>query len=365
MNQDLHAHTPPLFPLGSALRSIQGAQLIGESQEHEPTFLFKHTLVQETVYTSLMRHDRRRLHRLVAEALEKAYPNRLAELAPRLAEHFDEAGETARALLFRTRRRVCGCPIRKSRGAGVLCTAIDAAQELKTDTRDSLFRARGVIYERIGNFDAARSDLENALAISRSERDEYAEWQSLMDLGFAWLARDYGRAGDYFEKALDLARESKDDARIAHTLNRVGNWYMNNEDVQRARTFHREALNIFQRINDTRGVADTLDLLGMTGLMGSDFFSGNEHFHQAIDLYQTLGDRRGMAAGWISMYLQNPTFQSDTLVLPPGIATPADGLVQLPTLTQELGWRAGEAFALWVLGEGFAGAGDYGRRARP
>lgn len=362
MNSDLHVPTPAAMPFGSALHSIQNAQLISASPEQEPTFAFKHALIQETAYTSLMRHDRRRLHRLVAEALEKAYPHRLAELAPRLAEHFDEAGETARALYYFEQAAEFAAAHYANREALAFYTkALDAALDLRTDTRDSLLRARGVIYERIGDFDAARADLENALAIARGEHDDQAEWQSLMDLGFAWLARDYGRAGDYFEKALELARNSNNDARLAHTLNRLGNWYMNNEDVQRARTYHREALNIFERLNDTKGIADTLDLLGMTGLMGGDFYSGNEHFHQAIDLYQILHDRQGMAGGWIAMYLQNSTLQSDTLVLPPGIATPADGLIQLPALTQELGWRAGEANALWVLGEGFAGAGDYGR----
>jgi tetratricopeptide (TPR) repeat protein len=144
-------------------------------------------------------------------------------------------------------------------------------------------------------------------------------------------------------------------------LNRVGNWYLNNEDIQRARTYHREALDIFQGIADTRGVAESLDLLGMVGLMGGDFVSGFDNFQQAVDLYQTLGDRHGMAAGWISMYLQNASLESDTLVLPPGIGSPADGAMHLPSLAQELGWRAGEALALWVLGEGFAGAGDYRR----
>lgn len=61
------------------------------------------------------------------------------------------------------------------------------------------------------------------------------------------------------------------------------------------------------------------------------------------------------------MYLQNSTLQSDSVVLPPGISSPADGLVHLPALTQELGWRSGESFARLVLGEGFAGAGDYER----
>lgn len=362
MNTEIRPASPPAFPLSAALNDIETAQLIRDDEGNDRRYEFRHALVQDTAYASLMRHDRRRLHRLVAQALEKTYAHNLDELAPRLAEHFDQAGETARALHYYERAAELAAAHYANREALAFYTqALDAARELKTDTRDTLLRARGVIYERIGNFEAARADLENALAVAREEHDDFAEWQSLMDLGFAWVARDYGRAGEYFEEALELARASSDNRRIAHSLNRIGNWYMNHEDVQRARTAHQDALAIFQRIADTRGLADTLNLLGMTGLISGDFRSGFEHFHQAIDLYQTLGDRRGMAEGWISTYLQNASLQSDALVLPPGTDSPADGLVQLPSLVQELGWRAGEAMALWILGEGFAGSGDYGR----
>lgn len=53
--------------------------------EPEVEFLFRHALVQDAVYDTLLRSDRRRIHQLVGEALERAYPDRLDELAPRLA----------------------------------------------------------------------------------------------------------------------------------------------------------------------------------------------------------------------------------------------------------------------------------------
>ncbi len=362
MIQSITGTGPLVALLPLTLDEIENAELIRSTEEADDAFLFKHALVQDTAYTSLMRHDRKRLHRLVAEALEQTYPDRLHEMAPRLAEHFDEAGDTKRALhYFEQAATTAAMQYANQEALAFYTKALDAAEELQTNTRDSLHRARGVIYERIGEFDAARADLEMALRIARQEGDELAEWQSMMDLGFAWLARDYTRAGEYFEKALDLARESGDAARIAQTLNRVGNWYMNNEDVQRAVAHHREALSIFESIADQRGVADTQDLLGMSSLMGSDFRSGLEHFEKAVEIYRTLNDRQGMTASMIAMHLQHTTLQSDMLVLGEPIGTPDDGVESILAMTQELGWRAGEAFSLWVLGEGFVGAGDYGR----
>ncbi|HZY43308.1 MAG TPA: hypothetical protein VFF70_01040, partial [Anaerolineae bacterium] len=54
-------------------------------------YLFRHTLVQEAAYASLVRQDRWQLHRWVGETIEQLYPDRLLSLdvTPLLARHFD------------------------------------------------------------------------------------------------------------------------------------------------------------------------------------------------------------------------------------------------------------------------------------
>jgi tetratricopeptide (TPR) repeat protein len=71
--------------------------------EPELQYLFRHALIQEAGYTSILRTDRRKLHRVVAETIESAYPHRLEEFAGILAYHYDLAGEdkkTAEYLLL-------------------------------------------------------------------------------------------------------------------------------------------------------------------------------------------------------------------------------------------------------------------------
>ena len=66
----------------------------------ELEYLFRHWLVQDAAYGSLLKQERRALHRLVGESLEVLYPDRGSELAGVLAIHFSEAGDTDKAVEY-------------------------------------------------------------------------------------------------------------------------------------------------------------------------------------------------------------------------------------------------------------------------
>lgn len=57
----------------------------------ELEYAFRHALVQEVVYSSLLRRERRDLHRRVAEALERRHSENPEEISAVLGHHFDEA----------------------------------------------------------------------------------------------------------------------------------------------------------------------------------------------------------------------------------------------------------------------------------
>ena len=66
----------------------------------ELEYLFRHGLVQDAAYTSLLKQERRELHGRVGVALEQLYPDRIGELAPVLAMHFEQAGDAERAIEY-------------------------------------------------------------------------------------------------------------------------------------------------------------------------------------------------------------------------------------------------------------------------
>src|SRR6266542_1881102 len=54
----------------------------------EPAYIFKHAVIQDVAYNSLLKERRRELHRAVGAAIEELYPDRLADHYQELAHHF-------------------------------------------------------------------------------------------------------------------------------------------------------------------------------------------------------------------------------------------------------------------------------------
>jgi hypothetical protein len=71
---------------------VQVAALVPELE-----YLFRHALVQDAAYSSLLKQDRRILHRLAADTLLSLYPERRRELAAVIARHLEGAGDPAAA----------------------------------------------------------------------------------------------------------------------------------------------------------------------------------------------------------------------------------------------------------------------------
>jgi class 3 adenylate cyclase/predicted ATPase len=83
----------PRAELGSALdRLIEVGLLFRQGVPPHASYLFKHALVQDAAYGTLLREQRRALHARIAEALESQFPD-IAESQPELlARHCTEAG---------------------------------------------------------------------------------------------------------------------------------------------------------------------------------------------------------------------------------------------------------------------------------
>src|SRR6185436_11886654 len=76
--------------LEQALARIVAAEVLLRADYAEPTYVFKHTLIQEAAYDSLLRTMRQQHHRRIAEALETRQPEVAGGRPELLAHHYTE-----------------------------------------------------------------------------------------------------------------------------------------------------------------------------------------------------------------------------------------------------------------------------------
>jgi class 3 adenylate cyclase/predicted ATPase len=84
-----------------ALQQLSRAQLVVERRHPARTVhYFRHALIQEAAYQSLLNVTRRGYHKRIAEAMEVRFPERAQSEPETLAQHFTEAGDDARAITY-------------------------------------------------------------------------------------------------------------------------------------------------------------------------------------------------------------------------------------------------------------------------
>jgi DNA-binding CsgD family transcriptional regulator len=142
----------------------------------------------------------------------------------------------------------------------------------------------------------------------------------------------------------------------------MGNWYVNIEQPDEAPPYHREALTLFQTLDDRRGVAQTFDLVGVASYLGGDAVQCAAYLQQAVTLFQALDDRQGLASPLATLSICGVSYATE-LAVPAaiGLADSINWSERAVALAGEIGWRAGEAYALLLSVYILGAHGRYGQ----
>jgi predicted ATPase len=87
--------------LQTAMAQLVNAELLYQrGVPPQATYRFKHALIQETAYQTLLRRTRRQYHQQIAQVLETRLPEAVAEQPELLARHYMKAGLSAQAVNY-------------------------------------------------------------------------------------------------------------------------------------------------------------------------------------------------------------------------------------------------------------------------
>src|SRR5262249_40662697 len=87
--------------LQARLRQLVAAELLYQrGRPPHATYRFKHALIQDAAYASLLKSTRQQMHQQVAQVLEAQFPETVATQPELVAQHYTEAGLTQQAIPY-------------------------------------------------------------------------------------------------------------------------------------------------------------------------------------------------------------------------------------------------------------------------
>jgi class 3 adenylate cyclase/tetratricopeptide (TPR) repeat protein len=321
------------------LQELKALEIIYEQGRlPEPAYIFKHAVIQDVAYQSLLVQRRKELHRAVGRAIEDLYPDRLADHYEELAHHFVHGEQWDAAFRYsvlagdRAAHAFASAEARRHY-AQALETAGRAHPAPSDRELASVHEKLGGVLYILAEFDAAVAEFEQALAIVRRLGDRKQEVATLLELAnvYNWghkldavlatvsnalaIATEIGdtagqagchalrgeaRGGVYgptvdamgdSSQAVRLAREAGDPRLLAQCLTFAGRHLEWHGDYDAAVAHLGEGLELARREHAGYLVGLALYHLGHTALARGDYEGALERYRTLREYAEAAGDK--------------------------------------------------------------------------
>jgi tetratricopeptide (TPR) repeat protein len=263
----LHIITGMKEELKSYILNLQGLELIYEkSLFPELEYIFKHALIQEVAYNSLLIGKRRKIHEKIGQAIEQVYSEKLEEFYEMLGYHYYEGEDWLKALeyLEKAGDRLAAAYANQE-ALDYYDRAIDVCGKIgksSLSTSANLARKQGLLNATIGNFHGAIADFNRMLATTRSLGDRHLEGMAMAYRGWAeHQNHDFETTEHTLKAALEIGGEGFEDVRFFASVSLVAFYFAINRNA--------EAEPFLQVIEELAPGIDDPFILGWWSLMGA------------------------------------------------------------------------------------------------
>src|SRR5262245_47335354 len=238
-------------------RLVEAEILFVRGEPPAAAYTFKHALVQEAAYESLLKRTRQRLHGRVVDVLIERFPERVAAEPEVVARHAEAAGRPDDAITYYDR-------------AGEQAQAGSAHEEAIGQFRNAivLLEARPAGAER----DARELRVQLALGASLN----------------AVRGFSHAETGVAYERALVLAAATADGPRLGLARGGLGHVYYNRGEVERGRALGAELLADAEARGDREQVQMGHNAVAIPEFYQGKFASSLAHCKRALRLYEPV-----------------------------------------------------------------------------
>jgi len=311
---------------------------------------FAHDKLREGLLSSLDETTLVSLHRQVALAIEKVYPDN-GEYAAALMRHWGVVGDRNRELHYaRWAGEHAATHYANTEAITFFNRALTLVDADDPITHYELLLAREKVHDLQGNREAQQQDIEalavlthrfkypnpllaeislrlsnyaeavsdymtavaaakEAVRLAQStqlvemEAEGYLHWGRVL-----WRQARYADAREQLEQALKLARRARQSGQKsvlgeveAQSLRNLGIISALQSDHENARQHFSNSLHLFREINDQRGESGALNNLGIISKGQGDFDGAYAYYQDSLRLCQEIGDRWGESIALLNL----------------------------------------------------------------
>jgi tetratricopeptide (TPR) repeat protein len=268
----------PEEQLRAELDKLVAAELLfRKGRPPKCNYIFKHALIQDAAYGSLLRTTRAEFHRAIADVLEAKFPEVAAAQPELLARHFAAAGDNSKAIGY-------------WRAAGRRSQSLSAN------------------HEAIAQY---RQGLELLTKLPEADRDAQ-ELSLQLPLGVALLAgKGYGNpeAGPVLERAGVLGERAGDPATLFYILWGSWAWRLVRSELKLCRDFARSILGLASKQPDPSWTCEAHFVPQVVHFYAGEFPPSREHGEASIRLFDpaacvrhTAGTGQDVRSGVLSFH---------------------------------------------------------------
>ena len=261
-------------------RLVDAEIVFARGEPPAAAYTFKHALIQETAYQSLLKRTRQHLHARVAQVLEERFPERVAAEPEVVARHYQQAGLAAQAITHYQR-------------AGERATQRSANEEAIGHLRRALDLVATLPETR------ERHQLELGLQMAIG---------APLTAARGWSHQENEQA---HARARELASQIGESPELPRVLAEMADTYLVKADLATAFEVAREALVAAERMGAAFDLISAHYQVGSALLWQGHLSRALQHYDYAIELYDpaehgslvhTVGHDRGVAAhSWAAM----------------------------------------------------------------
>ncbi|MGA2247021.1 MAG: adenylate/guanylate cyclase domain-containing protein [Verrucomicrobiota bacterium] len=296
----------------SALDDLQRKELVfgraSSAFADAAEFTFKHELLRNVAYESLLKKSRRHYHACFAEWLKDHCGDRIREFAPVIANHFEQASQLAEAAEWHGH---AGQQARLGYSPATAIAHFKKALQLlpKEGMQESALLKQqlewqaGLVETLVAQarFAEAQETSQVVCELAKRLSDPAVEAHAWNDMAFLHERRGDNRASiKCAEQAEGLALEAAASGRAERirallikgwAFYRLGN-------VSAVLELGSKVLEASTELGDRRATAISYKLLGVAHLQLGHFLKADRFFEQGRALFVELGDQRNAAAMW-------------------------------------------------------------------